>query len=166
MKLGVALGLLALLLLSFGPAWSQGGQGQQKQQRPTLGPPEPSENEPSSATIINRGRLLSVHAIYVDAMDNGLGVQLAEELGASHRFRVVAKPQEADSVLRGTCFDSRRLRTLHSEVFLSDRASGASIWQDDVRRPLYPPTLKKAVSETADAIARHLNASLMSADHL
>jgi hypothetical protein len=163
MRLREALWGLALVPLFAVAAWSGGGQGAQQQApRPTLGPP--TLNGPASATVTDPTRLLSVHTIYVDRMDNGLAARLGEELAASRRFRVVDKMRDADAVLRGTCFDSRRLRSLHSEVYLTDRVSGKSIWQDDVHQALYPPPLKEAVSHTANVIARHLIRSIVKAE--
>lgn len=70
---------------------------------------------------------------------------------------------EADAVLRGSCADLRRLKTVRSEVYLNERSSGESIWQDSVRRPFNPPTLDRAVTETALLIVEHLSESLQAA---
>ena len=77
--------------------------------------------------------------------------------------RIVADRKDADTVVMGTCFDSRRLKTVHSEIFLHDRASGASIWQDIVRRHYNPPPLQKAVDDTAVMILAHLGESIQEA---
>ncbi len=154
--------LPAVILLLGAPAWSGQARGPQPGQRPTLGPP--TLNGPTSAHVSDRSRLLRVHNIYVDRIDNGLGLQVGEELTASKRFKVVEKMRDADSVLRGSCFGSRRLRSLHSEVFLTDRVTGKSIWQDDVRQALDPPPLKEAVHRTANLVVRHLIESVVKAE--
>ena len=86
-----------------------------------------------------------------------LSDKLLEGLEKAGRFQIVAGAKEADAVMRGTCLDLRRLKVLHSEVFLSDRVTGASIWQDSIRRPFNPPALQKAVDDTAALIIQHLN---------
>ena len=108
-------------------------------------------------------RLLSVKTIFVDHIDNALGEKLADGLSRMGRFRIVADRKDADTVVMGTCFDSRRLKTVHSEIFLHDRASGASIWQDIVRRHYNPPPLQKAVDDTAVMILAHLGESIQEA---
>jgi hypothetical protein len=137
---------------------------QQEQKRPTLGAaPAPSLHGPRSSSITDPRKLLTVRKIYVERMDNSLGEKLIEGLAKTHRLRIVADPKEADAVLRGTCFDSRRLKSVRSEVYLNDR-NGASIWQDSVRRPYNPPPLQAAVSESADLIVTHLAESILEAD--
>lgn len=159
-SMGAALAAVVLCIL---PGWGANGPGaQQPAPRPTLGPP--TLNNPTSAYTNDPKKLLRVHTIYVERIDNGLTGQLGEELDASHRFRVVKKKRDADAVLRGTCFDSRRLRNLHSEVFLSDRVTGKPIWQDDIHQTVDPPSLKQAVSRTANVIVRHLMASVVKAE--
>jgi hypothetical protein len=61
--------------------------------------------------------------------------------------------------MTGSCLESRRLKRLHSEVFIADRAGG-SIWQDNIFRPYNPPSLDRAVNETAQVVAEHLGESL------
>lgn len=135
-----------------------------QQQRPTLGAPtEPSLGGPRSSTTTDPRKLTRVRSIYVERIDNMLSDRLAEGLAKMGRFRVVASRNEADAVVRGTCFDSRRLKSVHSEVYLTDR-SGASIWQDDVRRPFNPPPLPKVVDNTAAEILQHLGDSIREAD--
>jgi len=107
---------------------------------------------------------MRVHKIYVERMDNSLSEKLVEALGKLSRFRVAASLNEADAVLRGTCFDSRRLKTVRSEVYLNERLSGASIWQDSVRRPYNPPPLDKAVNEIVTLILTHLTESVAEAE--
>lgn len=134
------------------------------QQRPTLGPPSGSANEgPHNAITTDRGGLLRVRKVYVERIDNRLSDELLDGLAKSGRFSIVAERDEAEGVFRGTCFDSRRLKVVHSEVFLSDRVTGASIWQDNVRQPYNPPPLKKAVEQTAELVLRDLAASIVSA---
>jgi hypothetical protein len=135
------------------------------QERPTLGKEtEPSLNGPKTSTTTDSRRLMSVKAIFIDHIDNSLSEKLADGLSKMGRFRIVAERKEADAVVYGTCFDSRRLKTVHSEVFLHDRASGASIWQDVVRRHYNPPPLPKAVDDTATLILAHLAESIQEAE--
>lgn len=79
-------------------------------------------------------------------------------------LRVVNKRDDADAILRGTCFRVRRLKRLHSEVYLSDRASGSSVWQDVVLVPMDPPPLKEAVDKSAAEIVTHLFQSIRQAE--
>jgi hypothetical protein len=146
---------LVLLLVPGLAAWGQ--------QKPTLGKQEPSLHGPRSATTTDPRRLSRVRAVYVERIDNSLSDRLMEGLSKSGRFRVVADRGEADAVLRGTCSDYRRLKTVRTEVYLND-SGGESIWQDNVRRPYNPPPLKTAVDETADIILAHLVESAMEAD--
>lgn len=166
---------LALLLLSGAVARPQDGQAtqdkqqpqqdqQQQQRRPTLGPaPAPSLRGPRNSNIVDAHRLARVQKVYVERMDNSLGEKLIEELAKGRRLRVVADRKDADAVLRGTCFDLRRLKSVRSEVYLND-TNGAAIWQDSVRRPYNPPPLDAAVSQTADLIVTHLGESMMEAE--
>jgi hypothetical protein len=157
-----------LLALALAPGLASAAQ----QDRPSLGkdaePPSlgkdaPSLNGPRTSTTTDARRLLSVKAIFVDPIDNALSEKLADGLSKMGRFRIVAERKDADAVLNGTCFDSRRLKRVHSEVFLHDRSSGASIWQDAVRRPYNPPPLQKAVDDTATMILAHLGESIQDA---
>ncbi len=164
MKL-VRLGVV-ILLVGCSAGWAQDDKGQEKpqekkqekqQERPTLGPPPaPSLYGPRTSTTTDSRKLARLRAIFVERMDNRLSEKLADGLSKIGRFRVVANRNEADAVLRGTCFDSHRLKSLHSEVFLTDRTSGGSIWQDIVRQPFNPPPLEKAVNDTALLILQHL----------
>jgi hypothetical protein len=138
---------------------------QDQQERPTLGKDEGSPDEgPRTSTTTDARRLTSVRAVFVDRIDNSLSEKLMEGLSKMGRFRIVAERKQADAVLSGTCFDSHRLKTVHSEVFLQDRRSGASIWQDVVRRHYNPPPLGKAVDDTATLILAHLGESIQEAE--
>jgi len=144
---------LAVLLLARPVMLAQDG--------PTLHK-EPSQDNPPTLGK-DEGPLLSVKTIFVDRIDNALSEKLADGLSRMGRFRIVADRKGADTVVSGTCFDSRRLKTVHSEIFLHDRASGASIWQDIVRRHYNPPPLPKAVDDTATMILAHLGESIQEA---
>ncbi|MFB3923855.1 MAG: hypothetical protein ACE145_19195 [Terriglobia bacterium] len=150
------------------PADQQQGQSQQQQapqRRPTLGPaPAPSLYGPRTSNTTDARKLLRVRNIFVERIDNSLGEKLMEGLAKTRRFHIVADRKEADAVIRGTCFDQRRLKIVRSEVYLND-TSGASIWQDSVRRPFNPPTLDAAVGETATLILSHLTESVSDAEH-
>ena len=137
-------------------------QEQKKEQRPTLGPSsEESLGGPSSAVTNDPARLARTRKIYIENIDNRLNDKLLDGLGRSGRFRIVAERSQADAILRGTCFESRRLKTVHSEVYLNDRVTGKSIWQDSVRVPYNPPSLAKAVDRTTKEILKHLAASTL-----
>jgi len=179
---------LALLLLAVSPLLGQQDQQQpqepqqQPQQEqpspqappslrkpgeekpPTLGGPSttPSLAGPHSANTNNPRRLLQVHTIFIEPMDNGLADKLVEAIGSKGPFRIAANQRDADALLRGTCFDSARLKTVHSEVFLTGR-SGEAIWQDIIRQPYKPPPLTQAVETTAQVVAEDLKLSLREA---
>lgn len=141
------------------PSVQQDQQQKQEEKRPTLGPaPAPAPGMPGPATdfVLDPARLMHVRKIYVEQIDNQLSDKLMEGLAKSGRFRLVLDKKEADAVIRGTCLDARRLKTVHSEVYMSDRATGKSIWQDNVHVPYNPPPLSKAVDRTAGEILRHL----------
>ena len=95
-------------------------------------------------------------------MDNALSEKLIAGMDKLGRFRVVANPKEADAIMRGTCLESRRLKKLHSEIYITDR-SGTSVWQDSVHRPFNPPTLGQAVDETATLVLQDLGDSVKEA---
>lgn len=157
-----SLGIVLALLVCFALA---AAQEKKEQKRPTLGPsPAPSLHGTHNAITTDRARLLRIRKIYVERMDNHLDDQILDGLSKSGRFRVAAERDQADAVLRGTCFDSHRLKVVHSEVYLSDRVTGSSIWQDSVRQPYNPPPLKKAVEQTADEVLKHLAASVLHAE--
>jgi hypothetical protein len=143
----------------------QQSEQQQQPKRPTLGPaPAPSLYGPRTSNTTDARKLMRVRRIYVERIDNALSEKLVEGFAKTRRFRIVASRNEADAVLRGTCVSLRRMKTVHSEVYLNDM-SGAAIWQDNVRRPYNPPTLEAAVSETASIIVTHLTESAVEAEH-
>lgn len=138
------------------------------QQRPTLGPsgPEgPSLRGPRSFRTNNPDRLLKMRSIYIQRISHKLNEILTKDLSHSHWVKVVNKPSEADAIVRGTCFTLRNLKRLHTEVYISDRVSGASIWQDVVSVPYDPPTLSKSVDDTAAKVLSDLNQSIRAASH-
>ncbi len=154
---------IAILLVPVteirGAPQQDGGQ----EQRPTLGPaPGSSPRAPRTATVTDYRKLVRIRTLYVERIDNALGDKLTATLGKLGRFKIVTNPREADAKVTGSCMDSRRLKRLHSEVFISDRGGG-SIWQDNIFRPFSPPSLEQAVSETAQLVAEHLSESLSEA---
>jgi hemolysin activation/secretion protein len=161
---------MVMLLLLLSPAWAQEAQQeqqqqQQQQQRPTLGPaPSPSLHAPRSSTTLDARKLLRIRKLYIQEIDNSLSDRLIENLTKMGRFRIVSQAKEADATLSGSCLDSRRLKHVHSEISINDR-SGNSIWQDTVYRPYNPPSLTKAVDETARVVATHLDESIQEAEH-
>lgn len=162
----IRLGLLLWIAFSSS-AWAQKEAPPQKptegetQKRPTLGPPSTSSpNGPRSSTTTDPQKLTHMRKIFVERIDNQLSDKLMEGLSKTGRYQIVLDEKAADSVVRGSCLDSRRLKSVHSEVFISDRASGASIWQDSVRSSFNPPGLDKAVEESAGLILDHLNDSV------
>jgi hypothetical protein len=164
--------VLALVSASAGFAAQerdqQGQQDQQKQeqpqpQKPTLGAPTEPSLGPRNSTTTDPHKLMRIRTIFVERIDNMLSDRLIEDLSRTGRFRIVASRNSADAILRGTCFDSRRLKSVHSEVYLADR-TGASIWQDIIRRPYNPPPLQKVVDNTAVEIVQHLGDSVREAD--
>jgi len=166
---------VVMLLLLLSPAWAQEAQQQQPQaeqqqeqqqpQRPTLGPaPSPSLHGPRTSTTVDARKLLRIRKLYVAKIDNSLSDRLIEGLAKMGRFHIVSQPKEADATLGGSCLDSRRLKHVHSEIFINDR-SGNSIWQDTIFRPLNPPSLNKAVDETAEVVVDHLSDSIKEAEH-
>jgi hypothetical protein len=129
-----------------------------EQQRPTLGT-APSLNGPLTATIMDARKLRRVRTVYIGMMDNQLNLRLSEDLSKHGPFRVVDNRNSADAILQGTCFDSLHLREVHSEVFLTGR-DGKAIWQDIIHEPYHPPSLAKAVDNTAEKIVLHLQESI------
>ena len=158
---------LAVFLLAGVAAWGQAGQKsnpstpqgqeQQQQERPTLGPRSGPglESGPNSSTTNDLRKLMRIQTLYIESIDNSLSERLIEALGKWGRFRLVTKAKDADATLRGSCLESRRLKHVHSEVFISDR-NGASIWRDTIYRPFSPPALDQAVTDTATVVAAHL----------
>jgi hypothetical protein len=167
--------LLAICFLASLAMWAQAGQnsnqsdsqGQPPQQedRPTLGPKTgPAlETGPLTSTTTDIRKLMRIHTLYIESMDNALSDKLVEALGKWGHFRLVTKAKDADATLRGSCLESRRLKHVHSEVFISDR-NGASVWQDTIYRPFNPPALDQAVSDTATLVAAHLEQTVRAAE--
>jgi hypothetical protein len=171
----LALGLIASLAMMAqagqrsGPSNSQGQaqqqQDQQQEERPTLGPKTGPAvpSGPDASTTTDLRKLIRIRTLYIESIDNSLSDKLVETLGKWGRFRLVVKAKDADATLRGSCLESRRLKHVHSEIFISDR-NGASVWQDDIYRPFNPPALDQAVSDTATLVAAHLEQSIRQAD--
>jgi hypothetical protein len=157
-----SVGLLALAFLVGGVLGAQQSQqpGGEEEQKPTLRPtPGPNEPSPQTATVNDFRKLMRIRTLYVERMDNALSEKLMASLGKLRRFKIASEAREADAVMTGSCLESRRLKRLHSEVFITDR-SGGSIWQDDIIRPYDPPSLEQAVNRTADLVAEHLSESI------
>jgi hypothetical protein len=170
---------VAMCLLIGLSVWAQEGQKQepppqeeqppqqqpQPGQRPTLGPaPGPTlEAGPRTAITRDSRKLMHLRSLYIERIDNSLSDKLLEVFAKSGRFRVVAKLKEADGTVRGSCLESRRLKRVHSEIFISDR-NGALVWQDTVYRPFNPPSLDRAVSDTATLFTEHLEESVREAE--
>ena len=135
--------------------------------RPTLGPEPggaPSLYGPHNSTTNDARRLLRVQALYVERIDNHLSDKLVDAFAKAGRFRLTDKRTDADAVLRGTCFDSHRLKTVHTEIFISDRRTGSPIWQDIIHQPYNPPPLGDAVNTTAFAVLKHFMDSVEEAE--
>jgi len=165
----LVIGLLASLAIwaqagqNSNPSNPQGQSGEQNE-RPTLGPRTGPgiESGPLTSTTTDLRKLMRIHTLYIESIDNSLSDKLVEALGKWGRFRLVTKAKDADATLRGSCLESRRLKHVHSEVFISDR-NGASVWQDTIYRPFNPPALDQAVSDTAALVARHLEQTVREA---
>jgi hypothetical protein len=156
--------VVILLLLSSGLAQQAQEQQEPPQQRPTLGPaPAPSLGGPRTSTTLDAHKLLHIRRLYIERIDNSLSDRLIEDLTKMGRFRIVSQPKDADATLRGSCLDSRRLKRVHSEIFIND-PRGGSIWQDTVLRPYNPPSLSQAVDETAQVLVSHLGESISEAE--
>ena len=167
--------LLVVYLLASLTIWAQADQktdqpappapSQQQEERPTLGPRNGPGvvSGPDTSTTTDIKKLMRIRTLYVESIDNSLSDKLVESIGKGGRFRLVTKAKEADATLRGSCLESRRLKHVHSEVFISDR-SGGSIWQDNIYRPFNPPALDKAVSDTATLVAEHLAQTVRQGD--
>ena len=155
--------VIAFLLVPVLGAQDAQKSGGEQGQKPTLGPsPAPGTRGPQTATVNDYRRLMRIRSIYIERMDNALSEKLVQSLGKLGRFKIVSTPKEADAIVTGSCLESRRLKHLHSEVFIADRGGG-SIWQDNLYRPYNPPSLEQAVNETAQMVADHLGASLSEA---
>ncbi|MGB7592109.1 MAG: hypothetical protein WCD04_01475 [Terriglobia bacterium] len=156
----LAIAFLLVPVLGAQEAQKSGGEEGQK---PTLGPsPAPGTRGPQTATVNDYRRLMRIRSIYIERIDNALSEKLVLSLGRLGRFRIASKPKEADAIMTGSCLESRRLKRLHSEVFIADRGGG-SVWQDSVYRPYNPPSLEQAVNETAQVVAEHLGESFSEA---
>lgn len=168
MKWGVR--CLAIFLLASLATGAQGGQNGdqaggdrplQEGERPTLGPRTAPgggpllDSGPLTSTVTDIRKLMRIHTLYIESIDNSLSEKLVDVLGKWGRFRLVTKEKDADAILRGSCLESRRLKHVHSEVYISDR-NGTSIWQDSINRPYSPPGLAQAITDTATLVQAHL----------
>lgn len=133
-------------------------------QRPTLGPaPAPTLGGPRSSNIADPRRLMTIRKVFIQRIDNNLSEKLTEALRHGDLFRVVDKRAEADAVLRGSCFEARRIRKVHAEIYLVDRVTEKIIWQDVIRQPFNPPPLASAVNATVAEILAHLRLDIREA---
>src|SRR5208282_4369691 len=141
-------------------------QSPENNHRPTLGPQRGPEvpTGPDTSTTTDVRLLMRIHTLFIENIDNSLSDKLVEDLGKWGRFRLVTKAKDADATLRGSCLESRRLKHVHSEVFISDR-NGASVWQDTIYRPFNPPALDQAVSDTATLVTAHLEQTVRAAEN-
>src|SRR5439155_26467311 len=118
---GVKLWILILaapLVLGSAGAAQESKPPEKPQNRPTLGPEPggaPSLYGPHNSTTNDARRLLRVQALYVERTDNHLRDKLLDPFAKAGRFRLTDKRTDADAVLRGTCFDSHRLKPVHTE---------------------------------------------------
>ena len=134
------------------------------QQAPTLGPStRPSLGGPGNTRTGDPGMLLKMRKVYIERIDHNLNEKLEDDMAHLSWLKVVDKEDEADAIIRGTCFDLPRLKRMHAEIYITDRVSGKSIWQDAIRIPYGPPDLSKAVDQAATEILDHLNASVRTA---
>jgi hypothetical protein len=169
-----AAGQLAVCLMAGVAISALGGQtsgrqnpqaeSQQPEDRPTLGPRNGPgiDSGPLTSTTTDIRRLMRIRTLYIENIDNSLSDKLVEALGKWGRIRLVTKEKDADAILRGSCLESRRLKRVHSEVYISDHY-GKSVWQDTIYRPFNPPTLDQAVSDTATLVADHLQRTVQEA---
>ncbi len=163
----VTLVVLALLLFPGAVLAAQDSpqQEQKPQQKPTLGPaPAPTLRGPRNFNIVDARKLSRLRKVYVERMDNKLSDKLIDGLGQGGRLHLVADRGEADAVIHGTCLELRRLKSVRTEIYINDRVTGDSIWQDSVRRTYNPPSLDKVVGETATLVLQHLQESIEEAD--
>ncbi len=130
------------------------------QQAPTLGTSRPSLEGPSHTRTANPRMLVNMRKVYIERIDHNLNVKLADDLAHVSWLKVVNKEDDADAIVRGTCFNLRRLKRLHAEIYISDRVTGKSIWQDIVRVPYDPAAPQKSVDRAASDILEHLNQSM------
>ena len=161
MKPSVVLLALALVFVPLLAAQDAQQQGGEQEERPTLGP-KPGPNEPAgprTATVNDYRKLMRIRTLYIERMDNALDEKLVVSLGKLGRFKIASNAKDADALVTGSCLESRRLKRVHSEVFITGRGGG-SIWQDNVVRPYNPPSLDQAVNQTAQVVAEHLGESI------
>lgn len=80
----------------------QGPSQQQQAERPTLGPRNgPAiESGPNTSTTTDVRKLMRIHTLYIESIDNSLSDKLIETLGKWGRFRLVTKAKDADATLR------------------------------------------------------------------
>jgi hypothetical protein len=160
---------LVLVIILFSLTTALYAQQSSSQQRPTLGP-EPSPNHPTlgeapsimgpmNAKILDPVRLRMVHKVFIGLIDNSLNLKLIQDLSAAGPLKIVSDRHAADAILQGTCFDSRHLKDVHSELFLTGQ-NGKPIWQDIIHQPYDPPALRTAVTETANKAVADLRASI------
>lgn len=134
------------------------------QQAPTLGPAtQPSLRGPSSFRTTNPRLLVRMRSVYIQRIDHDLSGKLAADLAHVSWLKVVKNQDKADAIVRGTCFSLRNLKRLHAEIYINDRVTGKSIWQDVVRVPYNPPSLPKAVNRAANEVLAHLDQSIRAA---
>jgi hypothetical protein len=157
--------ILAFLLISGLALGALGGQPQKRDRRPTLGSsPAPTLRGPRNLNIVDARKLSHLRKVYVERMDNRLSDMLIDGLAQVERLHLVADQKDADAIIHGTCLDLRRLKTVRTEIYITDRLTGDAIWQDAVRRPYNPPPLDKAVGQTATLVLEHLRESIEEAD--
>ena len=130
------------------------------QQAPTLDSSRPSLETPSNLRTADRRMLVKIRKVYIARIDHNLDEKLADDLAHVSGLKVVKNEDDADAIVRGTCFDLRRLKRLDAEVYISDRITGKAIWQDVIRVSSDPTDLAKAVDQAASEITAHLNESI------
>lgn len=101
-----------------------------------------------------------MRTVYIERIDHNLNEKLSDDIGHVSWLKVVNNEDDADAIVRGTCFNLRRLKRLHAEIYISDRVTGKSIWQDVVRVPYDSAAPQKAVDQAASDILAHLNQSV------
>ena len=94
------------------------------QEAPTLGPSRPSLESPSTLRTGNPRMLVKMRRVYIDWIDHNMNEKLADSLAHVPGLKVVKKQDAADAIIRGTCFDLRRMKRLDAEVYITDRITG------------------------------------------
>ncbi len=159
---------VAVCILAGSALWVELGRsaGQSpappQDERPTLRPrnaPPGEVSAPDNSTTSDPHKLQRIQILYIESIDNFLSDKLVVSFEKLGRFRLATNLKQADAVLHGTCLESRRLKHVHSEVFISDRNGGA-IWHDTIYQPFNPPSLDQAVTETAKLVEAHLESSI------